>query len=307
MIITITGPNEHLARQELKSLVDTFLIEHGDMALERFDGDETPTERMLESLQSVPFLSSRKMVILRNPSRQKTFSEQIDAVLEGVFENTDVIFQETKLDKRSSYYKTLKKQTDFREFGELDANALAGWACTYVAEQGGTLSAKDARYLVERTSGTQQGIQHDLEKLLSYDPTITRAIIDLLVEPVAASTMFELLEAAFTHNSKRVFDLYKEQRSLKVEPQAIIALLAWQLHILAIVKAGSNYTPDVIAKEAALNPFVVRKSLAVVKRLSLAHIKDLISDLLRLDIQLKRSSVDADEALQLYLLKLANR
>lgn len=307
MIITITGPNEHLARQELQGLIDAFLLEHGDMALERFDGDETSTERIRESLQSVPFLSSRKMVVLRNPSRQKTFSEQIDGVLEGVFENTDVIFQEAKLDKRSSYYKTLKKRTDFREFGELDANALATWACKYVAERGGALSAKDARYLIDRTSGAQQRLQHELEKLLSYGPNITPATIDLLVEPVASSTIFELLEAAFAHNTVRVFDLYKEQRSLKVEPQAIIALLAWQLHILAVVKAGSERTPDTIAKDAALNPFVVRKSLAVVKQLSLAHIKSLISDLLQLDIQLKRTSVDADEALQLYLLKLANR
>lgn len=307
MIITITGPNEHLARQELQGLVDAFLSEHGDMALERFDGDDSSTERIREGLQSVPFLSSRKMVVLRNPSRQKTFSEQIDSVLEGVFENTDVIFHETKFDKRSSYYKTLKKRTDFREFGELDANALANWACTYVTKRGGTLDIKDARYLIERTSGVQQGLQHELEKLLSYSSNITRTTIDMLVEPVAASTIFELLEAAFAHNTVRVFDLYREQRSLKVEPAAIIALLAWQLHILAVVKAGGDRAPDVIAKEAALNPFVVRKSLAAVKRLSLAHIKSLVSDLLQLDIQLKRTSVDADEALQLYLLKLANR
>jgi len=86
-----------------------------------------------------------------------------------------------------------------------------------------------------------------------------------------------------------------------------MAMLAWQLHVLAVVKAGGTRTVDEIAKESKLNPFVIRKSQGITRKLTLEHIKQLIAGLLTLDMQLKRTSLDADEALQLYLLKLSNR
>ena len=83
-------------------------------------------------------------------------------------------------------------------------------------------------------------------------------------------------------------------------------MLAWQLHVLAVVKAADKLPAERIAVAAKLNPFVIRKSQGLVRTQSLAHIKQLIADLLELDMRLKRTSIDADEALQLYLLKLAS-
>lgn len=307
MIVTITGANDLLRRSELDKLVDAFKAEHGDMAIERFDGEETSSDRMVESVQSMPFLSSRKLVVLREPGKQKAFSEAITKVLQGIADTTDLIIYEPKLDKRGSYYKTLKKETDYRELAELDAIGLGKWAVQYVADQGGKITGSDAKLLIDRIGINQRLLQSELDKLLAYDETITKQTIELLVEHLPQSTVFELLDAAFAGNTTKVFDLYREQRALKVEPQAILAMLAWQLHVLAVVKAGSPRTPDEIAKESKLNPFVVRKTQGIARRLSLEQIKLLVSELLTLDMQLKSISIDADEALQLYLLKLANR
>lgn len=306
MIVTITGANDHALKAELASVAAAFESAHGAMAIERFDGEEAAAERMRESLQSMPFLSQRKLVILREPSKQKTFAEAIATIVQDLPDTTDAIIYEPKLDKRGTYYKTLKKETDFREFAEPDARSLANWAVNYAAEQGGSLTNADATFLINRLGTSQQLLRMELEKLLAYDPAITRDHIELLTEPLPQSTIFELLEAAFSGKPEKTFNIYQEQRALKVEPQAIIAMLAWQLHVLAVVKAGGQRPTDQIAKEAKLSPFVVRKSQAITRRLTLARIKQLVSDLLELDRALKRSSLDADEALQLYLLKLTS-
>ena len=304
--MTVTGANGHLRRQALSERVAAFAAEHGDMAIERLDGEEATTERMREALQSMPFLSLRKLVVLREPSKQKTFAENIAAVLQDPADTTDVILYEPKLDKRGSYYKTLKKDTDYQEFAALDAAGLARFAVTYAAEQEGALSLSDAPMLVNRVGVQQQMVQSELDKLLAYDPKISSTTIELLTEKLPQSTVFELLDAAFSGKTAQAFALYKEQRALKVEPQAIIAMLAWQLHILALVKAGGKRGAAEIAQEAKLNPFVVRKSQGLTRQLNLEHIKRLITDLLELDTQLKSISIDADEALQFYLLNLKN-
>lgn len=294
-----------MRKAELSKLVAGFVAEYGDMAVERYDGDESDAARMRESVGSLPFLSPRKLVVLNQPSKQKAFAENIGDILKDTAETTDLIIIEPKLDKRLSYYKTLKKTTDFREFGELDSSGLARWASGYAKEQGGELSAGDARFLIDRAGPNQQLLKQELDKLLNYDSKITRQTIELLTEPAPQSTVFELLDAAFAGKTKRAMELYREQRALKVEPQAIIAMLAWQLHVLALVKTAGGRSAEQIASEAKINPFVVRKTQSLARGLTLLHLKKMIKDLLTLDQKLKTVTIDADEALQLYLMQLA--
>lgn len=304
MLVTLTGANDFLRKAELKKLAGDFIAEHTDMAVERFDGEEHEAARMRESLSALPFLTARKLVILYEPGKQKAFAENIESILEGAAETTDLVIVEPKLDKRLSYYKTLKKATDFREFNDLDANGLARWAGDYAKGQGGSLGAGDARFLVDRIGPNQLLLKQELDKLLAYDPAITKQTIELLTEPTPQSTVFELLDAAFAGNAKRAMELYREQRAQKVEPQAIIAMLAWQLHVLALVKTAGERSADDTAREAKLNPFVVRKSQSLARHITLDKLKAMISRLLEIDLKLKTVTIDADEALQLYLVTL---
>lgn len=307
MVTTLTGANDFGRTQELHRLITAFVAEHTDMALERLDGEEASTERMRESLQSLPFLTSRKLVVLREPSKQKTFAEHSADILSGIAETTDVIIVEPKLDKRLGYYKTLKKLTDFQEYIDLDASGLARWATEYVASKKGILNQADARVLIDRVGTNQQALQNELDKLVAYNPTISRDAIESLTERLPQSTVFELLDAAFAHKPEQAIALYKEQRALKVEPQAILAMLAWQLHTLVVIKAGAPRPGDEIAKLAKLNPYVVRKSQNLVRNLSLEQLKKLVGRLLEIDMRLKRTAIDADEVTQLFIIQLASK
>lgn len=305
MIVTLTGTNDFLRKAELAKLVGGFVAEHGDMAVERYDGEETDAARMRESVSSLPFLTARKLVVLNEPGKQKAFAEHIEAVIKETAETTDLIIVEPKLDKRSSYYKMLKKSTDFREFDDLDVAGLVRWAGEYAKERGGSLSSADARFLIDRTGANQQLLSAELDKLLTYDPKVTKATIELLVEPTPQSTVFDLLEAALAGKTRQAMELYREQRALCVEPQAIIGMLAWQLHILALIKTAGTRSIDAIAKEAKLNPYVVRKTQTLARTRTLEQVKTMVKGLLDLDTNLKTKMIDPDEALQLYLLNLS--
>jgi DNA polymerase-3 subunit delta len=305
MVITLTGENGYGLQAGLTALLAAFVAEHGDLALERVDGEEVEINRISEALTSLPFLASKKLVLLRRPSASKQFLDAHEQLLGNVPETTDVIIVEPKLDKRLSYYKFLQKKTDFREFKELDVNGLAQWLMQQAKEQGGSISSGDAHHLVERVGLNQQLLASELEKLLLYSPKITRETVDLLTEATPQSTIFQLLEAAFAGNAKRTMQLYTEQRALKVEPQQIISMLAWQLHVLALVKTAGERNSQEIASEARLSAYVVQKSQAIARSLSFTELKELVKDLLTIDTRLKRESLDADEMLKNYLLRMS--
>lgn len=307
MIITLTGENAFGLQRELERIIAAFVAEQGDLALERLDGEEVDLNRIREALTSLPFLASKKLVVLKRASANKGFVEEAEKLLAEVPETTDLLIVEPKLDKRTAYYKLLKKATDFREYKELDAVGLAKWLAGEAKAQGGELAQRDAQFLVDRIGLNQQLLSNELEKLLLYDKRVTRESIELLTEATPQSTIFELLEAAFAGNTKRALELYAEQRALKVEPPQIVAMLAWQLHVLALIKAGGSRSPDSIASEAKLSPYVVKKSAGIARKLTLAELKSLVQNLLDIDVRSKREALDADEALQNYLMSLSGQ
>lgn len=304
MIITLTGTNKFLLKSYLDTYIGEFLKEYGDMGLEKIDGEEAEYGRIRESLESLPFLASKKLVVLRAPSAQKQFVESIEGLIANVPDSTDVIIYEPKLDKRSVYYKTLKAQTELREYNELDARGLAQWLVDEAKAADGSLGMADALYLVDRIGLNQLLLSKELEKLLLYDPKITRETIELLSERTPQSTIFELLEAAFAGQTQKALAIYEEQRQLKVEPIAIMALIAWQLHLLAVIKTAGQRTIDEIARDAKMSPYSLRKSQRIADRLTLKELKALVKRVLDLDIALKSKSIDADEALRNLILDL---
>jgi DNA polymerase-3 subunit delta len=306
MITTLTGSNAFLLKSELDRRTKDFVKAHGDMGLEQVDGEEAEFNRLLEAIQNLPFLADKKLIVLRNPGANKEFAEKIADVAESIPETNDVVIYEPKLDKRSRYAKFLQKQTDYQAFDELNAQQLPKWLTEQAKERGGTLSLSDATYLVNRVGPNQLMLHNELDKLILYNPAITKDSIDKLTELAPQSTIFQLLEAAFAGNQKRALELYQEQRAQRVEQQAIIPMLAWQLQVLAFIKTAGDRTPDEIAKEAKLNPFVVRKSLPIAAKLTMKKLKELIHNLRKIDVQLKTTSLDADEALKLFLLDLGS-
>jgi DNA polymerase-3 subunit delta len=175
----------------------------------------------------------------------------------------------------------------------------------YVKSRSGVLGSGDARLLIERVGTNQTSLRHELDKLLTYDTHITRESIELLSEKTPQSSVFELLEAAFSGNAQRTMRLYDEQRALKVEPQQIIAMLAWQLHVLAVVKTAKERSVEDIARVAKLNPFVVRKTQGIASRITLPRLKELITTLREFDVRTKTEGILPDEVVRYYLLQLS--
>jgi DNA polymerase-3 subunit delta len=307
MITILTGRNSFMLQQELQRIINKFVSQHTDMGLERLDGEEVEYDRIREGLQSLPFLASKKLVVLRDGSANKQFLENAEKLLKDIPESTDLVIVEPKIDKRLSYFKLLKKIGDFKEFNELDGNGLTHWLVDQAKSRGGVMTISDANLLVDRIVINQQLLANELEKLLLYNPKINKESILLLTDKTPQSSIFDLLDAALNGKTELALELYIEQRQQKVEPAQIMALLAWQLHVLALIKTAGNRDTNDIASEAKINPYVVRKSTAIADKLSYDDLKKLISYVRELDHRLKSESIDPDEALTNLFIQMSEK
>lgn len=304
MIATLTGPNLYSLKRRLDGLVSRFVKEYGDLALERIDAEEAEPQIILDAAKSLPFLVNRKLLVIRNIGANKAAAEQIEQIIDSAGDSTELVFYEPAPDKRSRYFKVLKSKTQLEEFGELDTRGLTKWLVDETKNLGGTISPVDANYLIERVGTIQEQLANELEKLTIYEPTVTRANINLLTEKTPQSKVFDLLDAAFGGDKKTALRLYGEQRAQKVDPQAIIAMIAWQLKLLALAKTAGSRTSQQIAKDSGLNPYPLSKAQNLARKIDDNKLKTMVAEALEIDEKGKTTEINLDEALKTYIATL---
>jgi DNA polymerase-3 subunit delta len=305
VIISFIGDNSFAREKAAREFVDGFIGAHGTHAVDRFIATDIEADALSGAVTTMPFLSQRRLIIVRDVSANKSIAERFEDILQQTADTSDLVIIESHVDGRGKYLQILRKMTDCREFAQLDSNELAGWVVAHTQELGGTIQQRDAQYLVERVGNNQQLVSQEIDKLLLYSMAVTRETIDKLTEYTPQSSIFAMLEAAFGGNIKNALELYDEQRAQGMEPQAILGMIAWQLHILVLVKTGQDKDPAEIASAAKLNPFVVRKSMAITRRLSFADLSDLLALATNTDYKLKTSKMNADSAVSALLLACA--
>lgn len=305
MVIVLTGPNGYALQNDLQHLKQNFVKQYGDLAVERIDVSDFSLAQMIDTLSARPFLSEKRLLVVDGLATNKTACADVESWLKFIDEQTEAVIVEPKIDKRSVWYKTLKKLADVRDFQELDVRDAPRWLVEQASLAGGKISLADASYLVQRVGSDQQQLSSELSKIMQLNKNVTRSSVTELTVQAPQSSIFELIEAAFSGDIKRALALYDDQRAQNVEPLAIEALFVWQLHALLLVKLAGQIPAETIASQTAISPYVVKKSIALVRTRTYAQLKNYVAELEKLEYQIKTTSVNADELIKSYILLLA--
>ncbi len=303
-MITLTGVNAYLVDKDLASL-KAKLGPESDLGTTRIIGLETSLEDVTLELNSYSLFSKLRLIIIYGGSKIKGFDEYIQSSDFDLPASTILVLVEPSLDKRKGYFKFLQKNTDFRQFNKLSQLELVKWISSYVIKNDGDISTSDAGYLVERLGDDQLLLAQELDKLILYSKNINRKSIDELTEQSPSSTIFELLDAAFSLNPKKALRIYNEQRLLKVEPEQILAMLSWQLNTLAIYLSSKKLTSSQILSKSGLSPYTINRARQVATNLTLSNLKSFVRELATLDLASKTVNLDLDEGLKNFIASLS--
>ena len=305
MILAFVGDNGHAREQAAAEFIAGFTGVHGAMAVDKFAGEELELGALNDAISTVPFLSPRRLVIVRDISANKDLVEQLETIAEAVADTTDMVIVEGHVDGRSKYLTNLKKIAEVREFHHLEGDDLVGWIIEQAKLLGGSIARPTAQQLIDRVGTNQQLIANELAKLVLYQPEITQETIVELTAYTPQSSIFAMLDAAFAGNPAEALKLYSEQRTQGMEPQAILGMVTWQLHALTLVKAGGSMSANDIASRAKLSPFVVRKNQTNARRVSDQKLIQLLEQAIMTDKMIKSSRVNTDDAVQSLILSFA--
>lgn len=298
VILAFIGDNGHAREQAATEFVNGFISVHGTIAIDKFAAEELELSTLIDAVSSVPFLSERRLVIVRDFSTNKPLADQLDSIAQAVADQVDLVIIEGHVDGRSKYLVALKNLAEVRDFTHLEGEELIDWVVNQTGSLGGTIDRQVAQQLLDRVGTNQQLLANELAKLALFDPHITSQTVNELTTYMPQSSIFAMLDAAFSGRIAEALTLYKEQREQGMEPQAIMGMVVWQLHALAVVKAAGSMPANDIAAQAKMSPFVVRKNQTNARRLSDQKLVVLLEQAIKTDRMMKTTRVDSDAAVQ---------
>lgn len=292
MITTISGGNRFAVQHMLKQLKDDFIKQHGSAGIETYSGAELTAQMLTSLVGGATLFAAQRLIIIKNLSANKPLSEQIANLASQVSSEVSLVIVEDTLDKRTAFYKLLKKLGDFNELGELSESAIQAWIIDYTTELGGTIGSSVARTLYQYVGSDQLALSNELAKLVAFNPKITETSVQELVAKSSEQTVFQLLDAVLGNQPRVALDILQNLEYSFEDPFAIINMLIWQTQIAAVVISADNRTDGEIAKQAQLNPYVVSKTRRLVKNLNRTRLNKLVEAVSRLDVTIKSKPIN---------------
>jgi DNA polymerase-3 subunit delta len=195
-----------------------------------------------------------------------------------------------------------------RQFTAPGGPALEHWIVERAQKLGCAITADAARALAIYAGSQLRLLAGELEKLATYAGAgghIDSAAVRLLTPVAQQARIFDLTDALARHERSRALSILHELLDHGETPIGLTAFIGSQVRTLLLVKDLSErgLRAPQIAEVAGLNPFVVGKTLPLVRRFSLAQLKAAYRAALGVDTALKRSRMPAELALDLLIIE----
>jgi DNA polymerase-3 subunit delta len=295
------GPSEFRVEMVLTRIRESYVPEeardfnlHIYYGVKQDQGEMANPADVLDAAQSHPFLSHRRLIIVR---RTENFSdtdlERFIPYFDDPLETTCLIFVSSKPDFRKKFYRKIRDSGRAVNFRKLYENQLVPWIKRTAEELGFSMETQACDYLIEIVGNRLIDLYSELEKLyLRYGKK--NVGVEEVKEIAVYSriyTIFELMD----HISLRrpVQALLSLNRYLEEEdrsaPLRFVGMLNRQIGLLwktkSCMKAGVKKAD--LPRKLRVQPFVASKLANQYKKWSVDDLERALRHLHRVDELLK--------------------
>lgn len=279
MIYLLYGEDTYRSRKKLNEIIEEYRKKTGSgLNYHCLDADENGVPELKNVLETSSLFSPKKLVVAKNYLSQDVFFDSVVRILASAKEVANMIIMlwdcalcgEAK--KRFSEIETLADKT--QEFALLENAALMRWMAKEAVARGVTLSPTMAARLALKGADLW-AIANELDKM-----SVSGA--ENNGNENKQSTVFQLGDAFFSSRRETLHHLYKLIAQGE-DDFGLFAYLGSHVRTLLAVKvsAAQGKTP------AGVHPYVVKKSLALIRKIPQGKLPQLLQRFYEEDCKIK--------------------
>ena len=276
-----------------------------DMAYTVFYADETDAGQIVMEAQTFPFLSERRVVVVRNAELyfSSRFEKRIAALtnyLNDPADTTLLMLVASKVDRRMVFFKACQKAGDIVECPEFTEQEVEVWVRDAAAERGKKVEAAALRALMARVGTRLSDVRNALGVVMGYvgeQESIRAEDVHAACADVAEEEIWALTDAIAVSDVPRALTALRRLLDLGKHPDEIMGTINWLLK--------SAYTVAVPECGQKLKPFVANKVAPLAQKLGGNKLRDAFALCTDAQFMMRTTGVDATLALELLVVKLA--
>lgn len=318
-IYLIVG-EEQMTHDETIRRIEKKMREKGELEKFTYDLEQVPVEAVVEEADTVPFFSDYKLIIAKNAAflkAEQKSREKIDhrlGDLEKWLANPSptaiTIFTAPyeKVDNRKKITKLMKEKATLVEAERLSAQDLVATLLSYASKENVHLSKETAEFFVARVGENLTLLHQELMKLattVGEGGEITEELIRQFVTRTPEMDVFTLTNAFVQRNVSEAIRIYRDLLANGEEPIMLTALIAGQIRLMLNVATlqRKGLEQQSIAQQLKVHPFRVKLVMQNRQKPTEEQLFRALDAIATVDYQLKTSSMNREQIIELFLMK----
>lgn len=296
-VYLIYGKEELLLERALRRLRDMVLETGGgeDLDFDTFDGESASGGDIVAAANTLPFLSERRMVIVRGVDRMPVDEHpQLVAYAENPAPFSVLVLVAPALLKNTRLYKTLERIGAVSEYAAPTKSELPAWVVTLFKSRDRRLPRDGAEALIRAVGRDLRRLQSEADKIITYAgerTALTREDVEAVVAETAAPSIFELLDALGSRQCAAALQMLGGLLDGGEKLQGIHAMAVRHVRSLMSIRAlrDRGMRESELARELRLAPWQLRNLTRQAERFTDDELRDALRDAAAAEAKMKTS------------------
>lgn len=286
------------------------------------DGKSSSFDDILNACETLPFMSEKKIVVIRDISRiLENGSEDMGKKIASYVEELEgylcliIMDRSNNLKKTSSIYKRIKKLNGVVEFTTLKGRDLNLWVSEGFKKHGKKISSGNVNYFIDRSTYSEYGsnktlydLQNELLKVVDYtkESEVTKEDIDIVLIKTLDTNIFNLLNNINKKDSEAALKIFNEMHMANEPIPRILYMIIRQIRLMLMYKLYKErgYSEKECQGKMQISFFEFKKLSTQARGFSEEDLKKSLNKILEIDIKQKTSSQDEKLALEILIVNL---
>ena len=311
-VYLIYGSEELLLERAARRLRDRLAaVADLDFNMETFDGGSASADEIVNAANTMPFMSERRLVIVRDVDKMDSSAlETLAAYARDPASFTCLVLIATRIAKNSKLYRAAAANGVAYEYAAPRRTGYAAEVVKLLREHGKQISASCAQRVVDLVGRDLRRLDAEAGKLAAYvgeQERITAGDVEQAVSVGATVSVFELTDAVGDRDTLRALTILGRLLDAGESALGVHAMLVRHLRALvgARALASRGMSPDAMAPEIGMAPWLARAAVGQSRRYEPLELARALMGLADAEEQMKTSSADAGLVLERWIVSTA--
>lgn len=312
-LILLYGEEQYLIDGAVKTAKKKYVSEGGDIDYSLIDvrtGDEFSFSRLEEMTSMPPWMSSRRLVIIKQSGiLGKEIDDKDLDILKNIPSSAVVIFIEDSADSRKKIFKSFVQYGTVVQMAEMEEDDIAARVTKMFGKYELSVDNRATMSLISRCGSGMLAITGEIAKIALYCKNagytwVTEEIIEECCPPDISGRIFDIMDACGSKDPAKALGTLNNLILAREEPVIMIRVAVIN-HLKRLIMAKELSDAKKLSKELGIHEFYAGKLVTQAGSFSMNRLISTYLAACQSDSDVKHGLIDERYALEIILVRAA--